>query len=50
MGIVPQNAKVYGDEANFSKQGDAFTALMFSFILRKVKGLASRVLMLAKPS
>ena len=31
-------AEVYGDEANFSKQGDAFTALMFTFTLHRPKG------------
>ena len=30
--------QVYGDEAEFSNDGDKFTALMFSFPLHKVKG------------
>ena len=29
---------MYGDEADFSKEGDKFTALMFNFPLHKVKG------------
>ena len=30
--------KVYGDEAQFTKQNDKFTALLFTFPLHRVKG------------
>ena len=33
--------KVYGDEAQFTKENDKFTALMFNFTLHREKGVAS---------
>ena len=41
-------SKVYGDEAQFTKQNDKFTALMFSFTLHRQKGAGAETALLVK--